>query len=241
MLTICRANERHHERLGERDEWRTFHDKGVPFLPDGFGGLASFAEERLPPGIGAATAPPRDTEMLLYVVSGALAYDDSLGGSGVVTAGEFRRMTPGVGIRHTESNASQTDWARYFCLRLHPVQLGLAPGHEQRWFSRAERRGELCAVASPDGRHGSLRLHQDVVVYSAMLEVGQHVVHELAERRIGWLHLVDGEATVGDLVLSAGDAEGLRDERAVSVTARKRSELLLLDLPERPTRWVGTP
>ena len=108
-----------------------------------------------------------------------------------------------------------------------------ARGHEQKRFSTAERRGELCVVASRDARRGSLRLDQDAVLYSAMLEPGRHVVHELAQSRRAWLHIVQGDATLGDLVLTTGDGVGVTAERAVSITARLRTEILLLDLADR--------
>ena len=68
-----------------------------------------------------------------------------------------------------------------------------------------------------------------------MLSPGKHVVHELHEGRSAWLHLVAGEITLGDVVLSSGDGAGLTAEHAVSLTAREETEILLLDLgAERP-------
>jgi redox-sensitive bicupin YhaK (pirin superfamily) len=67
---------------------------------------------------------------------------------------------------------------------------------------------------------------------SALLEPGQHVVHELSQGRIAWLHLVEGEATLGDIVLTTGDGAGVTGERAVSLTAQSETEILLLDLGE---------
>jgi redox-sensitive bicupin YhaK (pirin superfamily) len=93
--------------------------------------------------------------------------------------------------------------------------------------------GQLCVVASRDARRGSLRLDQDAAVYSAMLERGRHVVHELAPGRRAWLHIVQGDATFGDIVLTTGDGVGVTAERAVSITARLRTEILLLDLADR--------
>ena len=69
-------------------------------------------------------------------------------------------------------------------------------------------------------------------MYSALLDPGQHVVHELAPVRGAWLHVVQGEITLGDLVLTAGDGAGVTTERAVSLTARERSEILLFDVAE---------
>ena len=68
-----------------------------------------------------------------------------------------------------------------------------------------------------------------------MLGPGKHVVHELREGRSAWLHLVEGEITLGDVVLSSGDGAGVTAEYAVSLTAREETEILLLDLgAERP-------
>ena len=114
------------------------------------------------------------------------------------------------------------------------------PGREQKRFSTAERRGALCVVASPDARRGSLRLHQDALLYSALLGPGKHVVHALPEGRSAWLHLVEGEITLGDVILFSGDGAGLTGERAVSLTAREETEILLVDLgAERPQSNTG--
>jgi Quercetinase C-terminal cupin domain len=41
---------------------------------------------------------------------------------------------------------------------------------------------------------------------------------------------VQGEVTLGDIVLTTGDGVGVTAERAVSFTAREETEILLLDL-----------
>ena len=69
-------------------------------------------------------------------------------------------------------------------------------------------------------------------MYSALLEPGQHVVHTLTPGRAAWLHIVQGEVTFGDLVLTTGDGAGVTAERSVSLTAREDSEILLVDVAE---------
>jgi redox-sensitive bicupin YhaK (pirin superfamily) len=80
---------------------------------------------------------------------------------------------------------------------------------------------------------------QDASIYSAMLDPGQHLIHELSPGRRAWLHVVRGEVTLDDEVLVAGDGVGYKAERAVSFTARTEGEILLLDLGERPTSSEG--
>lgn len=65
---------------------------------------------------------------------------------------------------------------------------------------------------SPDGRNGSLSTHQDALVYSGVLDLGHHLVYKLLPGRSAWLHIVYGEVTLQDLVLTQGDGVGISDE-----------------------------
>lgn len=245
MITLRRADERHQIQRRKQQVRLTFYAQDrADTLADGFGALEVLDENRLPPGAGIPREPHRDAEVVTYVREGALAHEDSMGRSGVIHAGEFQRMPSGRGIRHSETNASRTEWAHVFQIGLRSSDPAIERGHERKRFCAADRRGTLCVIASRDGRRGSLRIHEDALVYSAMLDPGQHVVHELSPGRSAWLHLVQGAVTLGDLVLTTGDGAGIRAERAVSMTAREESELLLVDLgdgPAGPARNAGVP
>jgi quercetin 2,3-dioxygenase len=226
-----RAREPCHSEQQKRETWLTFDkaDQTDPFA-GGFGVIEALDEHVLPPGACFAPRAPGDAEVVTYVLDGALAQRDSTGRSGVVRTGEFQRMSTGRFVLHSQRNASQVDWAHVFQLTISGAEPGLDCTCEQKLFTLAERRGLLCIVASPDGRKGSLRVHQDVMVYSSLLDIGQHLVLSLARGRSAWLHLVRGEATVNGLVLATGDSVGVTDEPAVSFTARMETEILVLDL-----------
>lgn len=231
------------ERDREHETWLTLLPSlRTNPLAESYDNLEILNEDRLPPAASMTRHPHYDAEVLTYVREGSLAYKDSTGRSGVIHAGEFQRMSAGRGIRHVETNASQTDWTHVFQLWLRPSDGDPEPGHEQKRFSAAERRDKLCAVASPDARRGSLRIRQDVSIYSALLRAGQQVVHEIAPGRYTWLHVVQGEVTLGELVLATGDGAGVTAERSVSVTAREETEILLFDLGKRaPTPRESAP
>lgn len=233
MITPRRDPERHHARRRRHDVWLTFypHPSGDS-LATGFYGLEVFTENRLPPGAGVSPQPRRQAETVTYVLQGALAQQESNGRFNVLRAGEFQRRSTPNGIHHSERNASSTEWAHIFRISLNPSSTDLTEDQEQKCFSAAERQGALCVVASPDGRNGSLRVQQDMVVLSAILDPGQHLVHELTAGRCAWLHIVLGEVAVGDIVLTAGDGAGITAERAIALTARTKTEILLLDLAE---------
>jgi redox-sensitive bicupin YhaK (pirin superfamily) len=230
MITLRRANERQCTRSKGREIWNTFHpmDGLGPFC-ESFGALELLSESRLAPRASGLRPKSGSAEVLTYVREGTLAHDES-GRSGVIHAGEFEVSSSGQALRRNETNASLTDGVHVFQLWLRHAAVGLEARKEQKRFSVAERRHELCVVASPDARKGSLLLKQDASVYSALLDAGQHIVHELAQGRMAWLHLVQGEITLGDTVLTTGDGVAISQERAISLTAREGSEILLLDL-----------
>ena len=237
MISLRLAAARHHDRRLRREVWRTFDPvEGTGRLADSFLALEALDESRLPPRADVPRRGGGEGEIVTYVREGTVAYDDSTGHAGVIHAGEFQRMFTAQGARHSEANASRVDWAHVFQIRMQCSAPGFEPGREQKRFSVADRRGGLCVVASPDARAGSLRLGQDTWIYSALLEPGQHVVHELNPAHAAWLHVVQGEITLDDFVLVTGDGASVITERAVSLTARARSEILLFDLAEHSVR-----
>jgi redox-sensitive bicupin YhaK (pirin superfamily) len=141
-------------------------------------------------------------------------------------------MAIGRGIHHKETNASRTHWVHIFRISLRPSEVEPNRAHEQIRFAAAERRNVLCIVASPDGRQGSLRIRQDALVCSSVLDPGRHLVHELLPGRSAWLHVICGEAASHDVILSNGDGVGVTTERSVSLTALEKTEILLVDLGE---------
>jgi redox-sensitive bicupin YhaK (pirin superfamily) len=236
LITVRRANERLYDRRSTRETWLTFQRPASGDASHhGFRLLENLRECRLPPanlprltnGDGNSDG---DGETITYVREGALTFEDSADCSRVLYAGEFRRASVGRGLGQAEANASPTAWAHAFQVSLAAAGSERHLPEEQKRFSAAERRGGLCVVASSDARKGSLRVAQDVVLYSALLDPGQHIVHQLLLGRSAWIHVVAGSVVVEGLVLATGDGAGIVDALAASTTAREASEILLLDL-----------
>lgn len=169
-------------------------------------------------------------EIITYVYSGTLAFEDSRGLTGVLRQGDFQRLTAGSGLRYSEMNISSEHEAHVFQFWLRPNLGGLQPGHEKRNFTAAERRGHFQVVASPGGRDGSLNLHQDAFLYSAILAAGQRIVHPIREGRGAWIHVIEGAVSVGSVVLETGDGAGVNDEESVAMLVTQPTEILLLDV-----------
>ena len=234
MIALRRNGDRHQLRHKGGEAWFSFA-RPAGGDRDTFGAIVRFEEYRLPPGASFPDVQPMDAEILTYVREGALVRAQVSGAATFVHPGEFHRA-PSTDTVPTK--VSRTQSAHLFRAWLSATngtetQARVERPEEQRRFSAAERHGLLCVVASPDARNGSLLLRADALVLSAILEPGQHVVHELVEGRIAWLHIVCGQVALGSIELNEGDGVGLRAERSVSFTARDATEILLLDVGAR--------
>jgi redox-sensitive bicupin YhaK (pirin superfamily) len=238
-MAVRRNEERQHLKRRAHDAWLTFGlGTRSRRYSRGFGALLGFDEARLPPGAAAQVARNTvyDVEVVTYVLEGSVSARDSRGRQRSLDAGEFQRRHAARSDRTGYRNASPGDWAHTFQIALRRPRADVDREVEQKRFAGGDRRNGLCMVASPDGRGGSLQLRSDALIYSAMLQLGQHVVHELPPGRGAWLHIVQGEARVGNVVLKTGDGLGIANERALSLTATDATELLLVELGRRSPR-----
>jgi redox-sensitive bicupin YhaK (pirin superfamily) len=110
-----------------------------------------------------------------------------------------------------------------------PAKAGLAPGYEQKSVGHAIE-GQLGLVGSPDGRDGSVTIHQDVELYATRLQSGQEVQLPLRPGRVQWVQLARGAATLNGTALSAGDGAAIAEESRLALKADEPTEALVFDM-----------
>jgi redox-sensitive bicupin YhaK (pirin superfamily) len=231
MITLRPANERGRADIGWLDSRHTFSFSNYfDARHMGFRALRVINEDRVAPGGGFGTHGHRDMEILSYVLSGGLQHRDSIGNGEVLRPHEWQRMSAGTGVRHSEFNASESEPVHFLQIWILPEKENLAPEYEQKMFAPAEKEGRLKLVASADGRAGSLRIHQDVSLYNALLRTGENVAHTLAPGRYAWLQVARGRVTLNGQEMSAGDGAAVSDEQSLTISAAEGSEILLFDL-----------
>lgn len=230
MFYHRKAEARGRADFGWLDSRHTF-SFGAYRDPDfmGFGPLRVINDDRVAPGGGFDTHGHRDMEIVSYVLSGALAHKDSLGTGSTIAPGDVQRMSAGVGIQHSEFNASKTEPVHFLQIWLLPERAGLAPSYEQKNFP--DRDGRLRLVASRDGRDGSVTIHTDADLYASVLRPGDALSHRFQEGRIGWLQVARGAVDVNGTRLREGDGLAIADEPAITITAAPEGgEALLFDM-----------
>lgn len=231
MIRVRKASERGHFNHGWLDAYHTFSfSRYYDPRHTGFRALRVINEDRVTPGQGFGMHPHEDMEIVTYVLSGALAHEDSLGTGSTLRPGELQRMTAGTGISHSEFNPSQTEPVHLYQIWLLPEREGLEPSYEQKAFSEAERHNRLRLVASPDGSDGSLTIRQDARLYLATLDEGHEVSKNILSGRYAWLQVLRGNVNLNGQAISAGDGAAVSEELALAIRADSPSEVLLFDL-----------
>jgi hypothetical protein len=232
MIELRKSAERGHANHGWLDSYHSFsfadyHDPAhVQFSV-----LRVINEDRVVAGAGFPAHGHRDMEIVSYVLEGALEHQDSLGTGSVIRPGDVQRMSAGTGVRHSEFNASKSELVHFLQIWILPDRNGHPPGYEQKHFEPGELDGRLRVIASPDGRDGSVTIHQDAWLYAARLSDKQQLVHRLAPGRKAYAQVARGSCTLNGVALAGGDGAKLENEPEILLSSGRSAEVLLFDLP----------
>jgi quercetin 2,3-dioxygenase len=232
MITVRKSADRGVGRHGWLTTHHTFSFANYydpKFM--GFRDLRVINEDTVAPGRGFGSHHHDNMEIVSIVMEGALAHRDSTGGDGVLRRGEVQRMSAGTGVVHSEFNGSPDEPVHFFQIWISPSRDGITPGYEQKLFPEEERNGRLRLLVAPGGEGGALNIHQDVRIYSAILDRSEEVAHALEPGRAAWIQAARGSVTVNGTKLEQGDGAAIEDETTLTIVGNgPGSEILFFDL-----------
>jgi redox-sensitive bicupin YhaK (pirin superfamily) len=232
MIQIRPAAARGHADHGWLKSWHSFSfaDYYDP-AEMGWGALRVINEDIVAPATGFPMHGHRDMEIVTYLLSGPLEHKDSMGNGSVFRAPEVQRMSAGKGVLHSEFNASPDEPVHLLQIWIEPNVRGVMPSYEQKTFPDDAKRGRWCVIASPDGRDGSLTIHQDALLLARKVDSGEAASHALAPGRRAYVHVVTGHLALNGVTLGPGDGAKIADETTLRFAASSKAEVLLFDLP----------
>ena len=230
-VEVIPSSSRGRTQLGWLDSRHSF-SFGEYHDPDrmGFGPLRVINEDIVRPGGAFGMHPHRDMEIITYVLSGSLEHGDSLGNRGVIEPGEIQRISAGSGILHSEANPSRTEPVHFLQIWVMPARRGVQPRYDQlRVWSPGEARG-MKLIASPDGRDGSMPIHQDARLWAGEFKEPGRWLGEITSGRRGWVQMARGSATLNGTRLGEGDGAKLALQGRIELEADGGAEVLVFDL-----------
>lgn len=194
-----------------------------------FRSLRVINEDRIAADSAFPSHPHRDMEIMTIILEGALTHRDSMGFSSTIHPGDVQIMSAGTGIFHSESNEGQAP-VHLLQVWILPEKKGLTPKYQQQTYPDEQKHNNWRLVISPDGREGSLIIHQDASIYLANLNPGTTLVKEFQPGRYGWLQVIEGAVSLNDAPLNRGDGAALSGLPSMKVESKSAAKLLLFDL-----------
>lgn len=229
MITIRPSDQRGHIIFDWLDTKHTF-SFGSYYDPryTGFGNLLVINEDKIAPGKGFGTHGHQDMEIVTYVIEGELEHKDSIGNGETISRGEVQRMSAGTGIRHSEFNHSGENEVHLLQIWILPNQKDLEPSYEQKIFSEEEKRGKLRLLVSPESKDSSLKIHQNVNIWSSILGENETINHSFRDNDYGWIQLVKGQLEVNNHLINAGDGVAIKEEDLLTIKGNEKDSEFLL-------------
>ncbi len=228
------------ERFVTRTEWlHSAHSFsfGSHFDPanTSHGLLVAHNDDVVSAGGGFDTHRHADMEIVTWVLSGALAHEDSAGHRGVLTPGVGQRMSAGSGVQHSERNASGEaggEPVHFVQMWVVPDSLGGAPSYQQQAVTDQLTSGDLVPVVSGSGRHAEAALSLGSS-RAAFLVARLQASTSIQVPEAPYLHLFVARGQValeGTGILRAGDAARLTFSGGQRVSADAPAELLVWEM-----------
>ncbi|MGK7886790.1 MAG: hypothetical protein AB4057_19450 [Crocosphaera sp.] len=94
-----------------------------------------------------------------------------------------------------------------------------------------QKQGQLRLVASGDARDDSIKIHQDVDLYVAVLKECDRLNHCVESNRSLWLQVTRDSVTINGQTVNSGDGVAITQEPKISLIGiSNETEILLFDL-----------
>ena len=232
MITLRKSCQRGYADHGWLKSFHSFSFANY-FDPEhmGFGNLRVINEDRVAPGTGFGTHSHRDMEIISVVLDGELAHQDSMGNGSTIRPGDVQRMSAGRGVQHSEYNHAADRTTHFLQIWIEPDKKGLPPSYEQRQFDPAKRRGALQLLAAPAGQADDVvALNADARLYQGDFDEDEAAVLPVADGRLMYVHVVQGQVQVNGMPLVAGDAVKLAQEPTLRIAEGRGATVLVFDL-----------
>lgn len=195
-------------------------------------------ETIIAPGEHLAMHPNRDMEIVSYIISGHLKYQDTMGNTVMLNAGDVQCISAGKGLIHSETNANQHDPINAIQIWIAPNLKGTMPSYRKRHFSDHLKQDRWCLLAS--GKRYALnalsdqplKINQDADIFITKLSPGKPLKTVALIDRCAYLYVINGDVNISGKLLSTGDRVAITEPENFSIEATRQAEVLYFNLPK---------
>lgn len=233
MKTIIdRSNKRGHSLYEWLDSYHSF-SFGNYYNPEkmGFGALRVLNDDIIAPETGFDTHPHKNMEIVTIPLKGELKHGDSKMNERIITPGEIQVMSAGTGIYHSESNPHGSVNAEILQIWILPHTRNTEPNYNDYNIRELLKPNELTTLVAPDGSAPGTLLQQAWFSIGTF-DAGQNFSYSFHNKQNGiYVFVIEGEAQIENTTLNRRDAMGIYDVDQVKITSKKKSHLLVIEVP----------
>ena len=233
MKTIIdRSNKRGHSLYEWLDSYHSF-SFGNYYNPEkmGFGALRVLNDDIIAPETGFDTHPHKNMEIVTIPLKGELKHGDSKMNERIISPGDIQVMSAGTGIYHSESNPHDSVNAEILQIWILPHTRNTEPNYNDYNIRELLKPNELTTLVAPDGSAPGTLLQQ-AWFSMGTFDAGQDFSYSLHNKQNGiYVFVIEGEAQIENTTLNRRDAMGIYDVDQVKITSKKKSHLLVIEVP----------
>ena len=204
------------------------------FNPDRvqFGVLRVLNDDIIAPGMGFGSHPHDNMEIITIPLEGALEHKDSMDNVGVIEADEIQVMSAGTGVYHSEYNKNKDQSVNLLQLWVFPHTQNVSPRYDQKSIKELQTPNAFYPIVTPNPDGPAMWIHQDAWFHLGEFDKQTKIEYSIHKEGNGvYAFMIDGKGNVAGQDLSKRDALGIWDTQSFSITAKKDSRILLLEVP----------
>ncbi|MDA3953481.1 MAG: pirin family protein [Bacteroidales bacterium] len=197
-----------------------------------FGALRVLNDDTIDAGKGFDTHPHENMEIITIPLSGEIEHKDSMGNSGVISAGEIQVMSAGTGIQHSEFNENQDKHLKVLQIWVFPNKKNVDPRYDQISLKDIEKENELFQILSPNKNDQGVWIHQNTWFYMGNLKQGWEGSFKLNEKNNGvYIFIIEGKISIENQELHKRDGIGITETSDFTIIALSDSRILIMEVP----------
>ena len=197
-----------------------------------FGELRVLNDDTVAAGMGFGKHPHDNMEIISIPLEGDLEHGDNTGTIAVIKKGDVQVMSAGTGIIHSEKNKNSDKQVKFLQIWIFPNEKNVKPRYDQETFSDKEKYNKLATVVSPMGENEGVNIHQNAWFSLGNLDKDTQLTYTVKQKGNGvYAFLVEGDATIVDIVLSRRDGLGITETDMLTIKADSQAEILLMEVP----------
>jgi quercetin 2,3-dioxygenase len=197
-----------------------------------FGALRVLNDDTIAAGMGFATHPHKDMEIITIPLKGDLEHKDSMGYSEVIREGDIQILSAGRGIEHSEHNKNKDRSINLLQLWIFPKKKAVKPRYDQISIRDLKKRNEFYQILSPNANDQGVWIHQNAWMHIGEFTGEKEKIYRLKDNNNGvYVFVIEGRALVDSKCLQKRDALGVWETESLNIKADKNSKILLIEVP----------